>query len=203
MAWSRPSPIVAGPRLDWEIEDAIPFRSAYKDWDESADGRRLTTPRVEVQPGRTVEVAESLWLRADGPGDHEVGWTIYSQSLDHPVRGSFKLVVPGGDPERPAFGRIEGILRYPDIPIVREDDEDEAMDEDDEPLQPAVRPVRDSDPPLSPPDSDAGEDSDVVAKLRAASERWRWEALGLDPAFDGPSSSRVEVRKAKPHDGEN
>lgn len=201
-AWNRPSPVVAAPRLNWEIEDAGLFRSGHKDWDESADGRRLTAPRVEVQPGRTVEVAELLWLRADGPGDHEVGWTIYSQSLDHPVRGSFNLVVPEGSRDRPPFGRIEGILEYPDVPIVRGDDEGEATYEDDEPLQPAARPVRDSDPPLSPPESDAEEDSDVMVKLRAASKRWQWEALGLDPAFDGPSSSRVEVRKAKPHEGE-
>lgn len=202
-AWNRPSPVVAGPRLDWAIKDAVSFRPAHKDWDESAGGRRLTAPKVEVQPGRTVEVAESLWLRADSPGDHEIGWTIYSQSLDHPVRGSFKLVVPEGDPDRPPFGRIEGILRYPDVPIAREDDEGEATDEDDEPLQPTLRPVRVCDPPLSPPDSSAEEDGDVGAKLRAASERWRWEALGLDPAFDGPSSSRVEVHQARLHDRES
>jgi NAD(P)-dependent dehydrogenase (short-subunit alcohol dehydrogenase family) len=33
--------------------------------------------------------------------------------------------------------------------------------------------------------------------LQAAARRWEWEALGLDPALDGPSSNRVRVGPAR------
>lgn len=194
--WGRPSPFVAA-RPQFDLDDFVPSPRSKQEWDESSTSRRLTAPRIDVQPGRTIEVAEPLWLRAHGPGVHEVQWSVYSQSLDHPVRGSFKLVIPQGDSERPPFGRMEGILRFPDAPIVREHDGDEAAAENDE-SRPTVRPVRNSDPPLAPPSSDAErDDGDVLAKIQEASRHWEWEALGLDPELDRPGvSRRVEVRKA-------
>ena len=200
--WRGSYPRISLGGRDFDLDDLVPLRRSQQAWDLSADSRRLTAPGVEVQPGRTIEIAESLWLRARGPGVHEVQWTVYSQSLDHPIHGSLELVVPEGDPQRPPFGRVEGILRFPDVPIVREHDGDETGDEDGESSERAVRSIRDSDPPLAPPNEDVGEDSDVAATLRVASHRWRWEALGLDPALDGPSSGRVEVRQASLHSPE-
>lgn len=198
--WPGPSPVVS-VRRDLNLDSVVSGLRSQDDWDESSDSRRLTAGRYELQPGRTVEVAEPLLLRAKGPGVHEIQWSVYSQSLGHPVRGSFKLVVPEGDPTRPPFGRVEGILRFPDTEIVKDGDEDGAADEGTEPAESAVRPVRSSDPPLTPPASEVEDDEvDVAARLRAASRRWEWEALGLDPEFDGPSSNRVEVREAKPRD---
>lgn len=200
--WRHPYPIVSA-RPQFDLDGLAPSLRSKQGWNESSDSRRLTAPRVEVQPGRTIEIAEPLWLHAHGPGVHEIQWTVYSQSLDHPVRGSFRLVVPEGDQKRPPFGRVEGILRFPDVPVAREHDGDETTDENDEPFEPAVRPIRNGDPPLAPPVSDAEDDgSDVLATIQAASRRWEWEALGLDPALDGPASTRVEVGEASPQSPE-
>jgi hypothetical protein len=201
--WRGPSPVVS-LRPEFDLDAVIPGLRSQHGWDESSDSRRLTAPRVELQPGRTVEIGEPLWLRAKGPGVHEIQWSVYSQSLGHPVRGSFKLVVPEGDPTRPPFGRIAGILRFPDAEIEREDiDADEAAEEGGEPVGSATRPIRSSDPPLAPPASDVKDgEADVLATLRETSRHWEWEALGLDPALDGPSSNRVEVRREDPQDPE-
>jgi hypothetical protein len=192
--WSYPYPIVSAmPQFD--LDDIVPSLHSKQEWNESSNFRRLTAPRVEVQPGRMIEIAEPLWLHAHGSGVHEIQWTVYSQSLDHPVRGSFTLIVPAGDQKRPPFGRVAGILRFPDAPIARESD----RDENDESFEPAVRPIRNSDPPLASPVADTEDDGNaVLATIQAASRRWEWEALGLDPALDGPSSSRVEVGEASP-----
>ena len=201
--WRGPSPMVS-LRPDFDLDAVIPDLRSRHGWDESSDSRRLTAPRVELQPGRTVEIGEPLGLRAKGPGVHDIQWSVYSQSLGHPVRGSFKLVVPEVDPTRPPFGRVAGILRFPDAEVEREDtDADEAADEGGEPVGSATRPIRSSDPPLAPPASDVKDgEADVLATLREASRRWEWEALGLDPALDGPSSNRVEVRREDPQDPE-
>lgn len=197
--WRGPSPMVS-LRPDFDLNAVIPDLRSRHGWDESSDSRRLTAPRVELQPGRTVEIGEPLGLRAKGPGVHEIQWSVYSQSLGHPVRGSFKLVVPEGDPTRPPFGRVAGILRFPDAEVEREDTD---ADEAGEPVGSATRPIRSSDPPLAPPASDVKDgEADVLATLREASRRWEWEALGLDPALDGPSSNRVEVRREDPQDPE-
>jgi len=193
-AWDHSPTVITPLDRGLDIKSIAGLRSPRPEWDESDDGQRLTASRVDLQPGRTVEVAEPLFLRARGHGVHEVNWTIYSQSLDRPLQGTFELVVPRGDSERPPFGRVEGILRFPDIPIVVDDDEAD----DDESTDIAVHPVRVSDPPLNPPCSDDDESDDIATALRAASQRWQWEALGLDPTLDGPASNRVEVRKARP-----
>jgi len=201
--WPGPSPVVSVRRDLGHTFDRVVSGLRSKDgWDESSDRRRLTAPRYELQPGRTVGVAEPLWLRAKGTGVHEILWSVYSQSLSEPVRGLFKLIVPEGDPTRPPFGRVEGILRFPDAEIARGGDEDGDTDEA-KPTESAVRSVRSSDPPLAPPAlsvDDDDDEADVVARLRAASRRWEWEALGLDPEFDGPSSNRAKVSEAKPRD---
>lgn len=195
--WNRPYPIISRPRLD--LDSAIFSHGSKQEWNESTDSRRLTAPRVEVQPGRTIAIGAPLWLRAHGDGVHEIQWTVYSQSLDHPVRGSFKLIVPEGDQKRPPFGRVEGILRFPDAPVAREPNGDEATDEIDKSTEPAVRRIRNSDPPLAPPVSDTdGDGDDALATIQAASRYWEWAALGLDAALDRPASSRVDVGDANP-----
>lgn len=202
--WSGPYPRISpkGPGVD--LNDVIPFRGRRVEWEESATGRRLTAPRIDVQPGRSVEIVAPLWLRARGPGVHEIRWTGYSQSLDHPVRGAFRLEVPEKPSQRPPFGRLEGILRFPDIEIAMEDDETAEVDGDgvdaDGDRAGSVRSIRDSDPPLAPPSREAvdGGQGEALASLRGAVRRWEWEALGLDSALDGPSSARVTVGKAQP-----
>lgn len=203
--WRGPFPQVT-PIAKLGLQDVLPLGGGRRDaWQESADGRRLNAPSLDVQPGRSVEITAPLWLRARGPGVHEIAWTAYSQSLDRPVSGSFQLVVPEGDRQRPPFGRVEGILRFPDVELEIEADEGEreaeAGGDEEKPRQP---PVRSADPPLAPPSEDAeGEGGgDALVVLRQASRRWEWEALGLDPALDGPSSERVQVGEARISRGE-
>jgi hypothetical protein len=171
------------------LDALIPGRRR-KGWEEAAGGRSLTAPKLDVQPGRTVELAEPLLLRARGPGVHEIHWTAYSPSLAYPVSGSFSLVVPENDPQRPPFGRLEGVLRYPDVPVALAGSDG----------QEGSRELRDSDPPLAPPrmKGDAAEE-DVRTKLRGARARREWETLGLDPELDGPSSRRVRIGESSPH----
>lgn len=180
-------------RHEVNLGDIIPLNSSSEDWMESEDGSHLTAPKVDVQPGRTVEIASPLLLRVAGPGVHEVRWTIYGRNL-HPISGSIPMFVPSGDPERPPIGRVDGVLRYPDVPIAIERDESDAAQEDSR-AERAVRQVRDCDPPLTPPNADG--DDHVLADLRAVVSRGKWEALGLDPALDGPSSSRAHVEEAR------
>ncbi|HKI85905.1 MAG TPA: hypothetical protein VKA53_04080 [Thermoanaerobaculia bacterium] len=202
--WSGPYPRITwrGPGVD--LNDIIPSERRRVEWEESATGRRLTAPRIDVQPGRSVEIVAPLWLRARGPGVHEVRWTAYSQSLDHPVRGAFRLEVPEEPPQRPPFGRLEGVLRFPDIEIAMGDDEAAEVDGDRADANgdraESARSIRDSDPPLAPPSEEAvdGGQGEALASLRGAVRRWEWEALGLDPALDCPSSTRVTVGRAQP-----
>lgn len=203
--WNGSYPRIAPLRAGLDLDDIVPFGRRRAEWEESAAGRRLTAPSVDVQPGRSIEIVAPLWLRARGAGVHEVRWTAYSQSLDHPVRGGFHLEVPEGDAQRPPFGRLEGILRFPDIEIAMEEEaaaaesDGEEADADDDRVSPTVRPIRDSDPPLVPPSPGTADrkEGEALAGLRDAARRWEWEALGLDPALDGPSSARVKVGKAR------
>lgn len=192
-------PSYVRPALEYAIssDDLVLAPRPQETWDDSRDGRRLEAPRVDLQPDRTVEIAEPLSLRARGPGVHEVRWIVYSHSLNGPVRGSFVLVVPEGDPQRPPFGRLEGILRYPDAPIATKDDEGDESAGGEEPVT-GVRRIRVDDPPLASPPAPAGADGGIRAKLQAAVRHGEWRALGLNPALDGPSSDRTRVEEARP-----
>jgi hypothetical protein len=181
-------------------------------WTPIDDGGRLEAAIGDVQAGRSLALGDALLIRVVGPGRHEVGWTVFSKSLRRATTGTLVLDLPS-DPDRPAFGRVHGILTFPDVPIVDDelDDDDAGEDEDEEDMfgdkHVARREVRSADPP-GPPSSpeaadDAGDDGDggeqidssvnsVMRRLNEAAAWWEWRAFGLDPAHDGPD--RVEVR---------
>jgi hypothetical protein len=139
------------------------------------DGRRLEANVGDVHPDRCVTVDESLLLRASGIGRHTVKWTAYSKSARKAASGTLVLEVPP-DPQRPAFGRLQGIMSYPDVPLVEGKGE-------------IVKQVRESDPPARP---DAGSaSSGGLEHLREARAFLEWRTLGLDPADDGPDRSTV------------
>jgi hypothetical protein len=203
---SAPSPIGVLP--------PVLFRRP-ETWMAVENGRRLEAAIGDVQAGRPLALGDALLIRVARPGRHEVGWTVFSKSLPRPTTGTLVLDLPA-DPDRPAFGRLHGILTFPDVPIV--DDElaadDAGEDEDGEDIfgqtRVARREVRSADPPGPPSSSertdDAGDDGDrgeqndratnaVLLRLNDAAAWWEWRALGLDPAHDGPE--RVEVRRAE------
>jgi hypothetical protein len=159
-----PSPL---PKSAWRITDGR---------------RRLEAAVGGVHSGRSVDVGEPLLLLADCAGQHEVHWTAYTKSARRAVEGTITLVVPPSQPDRPSFGRLHGVVSYPDVPIVDHDGE-------------AVHPLRVVDPPLQPPVAEAS--SDVLSALEQMGALREWNALGLDPAADGPDCS-VVVRAVRP-----
>jgi len=140
----------------------------------------LETAAGQVHAGRSIDVGESLLVLADRAGRHEIRWTAYTKSARKATHGTITLVVPRNS-DRPAFGRMHGIVSFPDVPIVVDDGE-------------VVHAVRVADPPLSPPTGDGT--GDVFDELRRAHAYWEWDAFGLDPVSDGPGRS-VVVRSAE------
>jgi hypothetical protein len=140
------------------------------------DGNCMEASLDEVHAGRSVGVGEPLLLLADGEGQHEVGWTVYTKSARRPARGTFWLMVPP-DTDRPAFGRLHGITSYPDAPLVDDDGE-------------VVHHVRATDPPPRPPAGQEG--GDLKARLRQVAPLMEWHALGLDPAADSAHGALPE-----------
>lgn len=170
------------PLLDLSVGQPIeiPLSLRNPTWSGIEHGDRLEASAGDIHPDRQVSVGEPLFLRAAGPGAHVIGWTVYTKSARKPETGTILLEVPS-DPARPAFGRLHGITRYSDVPLV--DGEGEA-----------IHPVRDCDPPARPEPGE--EDDSPFATLREAYALARWRLLGVDPADDGPE--RVDVRRAEP-----
>jgi hypothetical protein len=178
-------PLLRGPLVPLTVP-ALPFippspppKSAWR----ITDGRRRLEAVVGgVHCGRSVDVGEPLLLLADCAGQHEIHWTAYTKSARRAAEGTITLVVPPSQPDRPPFGRLHGIVSYPDVPIVDHDGG-------------TVHPLRVVDPPLQPPVAEAS--SDVLSALEQMGALRGWNALGLDPATDGPDCS-VVVRAARP-----
>jgi hypothetical protein len=157
----------------------IPLSLRNPTWSGIEDGDRLEASAGDIHPDRQVSVGDPLFLRAAGPGEHVIGWTVYTKSARKPETGTILLEVPS-DPARPAFGRLHGVTSFPDVPLVDEEGE-------------VVHPVRDGDPPARPEPEEEGDGP--LATLRGANALAKWRLLGLDPADDGPE--RVDVRKAE------
>jgi hypothetical protein len=157
----------------------IPLSLRNPTWSGIEDGERLEAAAGDIHPDRQVNVGEPLFFCAAGPGQHAIGWTAYTKSARKSATGTIVLEVPT-DSAQPAFGRLHGIISYPDVPLIDDDGE-------------VIHPVRDCDPPVRP---ESGQGDGPVAMLREANSRARWRLLGLDPSDDGPE--RVDVRKAEP-----
>ena len=187
---------------------------APETWTAVDDGRRLECTIGDVQAGRSLALGDPLLIRVARPGRHEVGWAIYSKSLRRATTGTLVLDLPA-DRDRPAFGRLHGILTFPDVPIVDEELDDDADEDGEEEVvfpdkRVARREVRSADPPEKPSSSEAADNTgddvtrpaqgdsrlnSITRRLNDAAAWWEWQALGLDPAHDGPN--RMEVGRAE------
>jgi hypothetical protein len=145
-------------------------------WRISGDGRRVSANLGNVHHDAKVELPEPLMLRVPRPGRHSLAWTARTRNGRRHCTGSLGLVVPPGV-ERPAFTRLEGVTRYPDVPFVDEDAE-------------VVTAARISDPPTEPPTSPKGDD--VLDQLAHMGESRTWHALGLGEDGDDMYEVRVE-----------
>jgi hypothetical protein len=105
------------PDLARAIVDPVTLPWHETTWELSEDGRRLETSVGDIHPGRSVTIGERVFLRAAGPGPHTVHWTTYTKSARRPAAGTFILEIPP-DVSRPAFGRLAGLISYPDIPLI-------------------------------------------------------------------------------------
>lgn len=180
--WNFPSSISPSANL---ADLASRVLSSAPDWKPVAAGRQLEAQPGEVHAGRSVPIREPLLVRLPRAGQHELRWTVYNTTARRPADGTLALDLredPGG---RPAFGRLHGVLSYPDVPVVKDDGH-------------LLHDVRTGDPP-APPDAEtagsentATETDAVMRRLHEAHAWWQWQALGLDPAKDGPE--RVDIR---------
>lgn len=171
-AFARVSPIDVSS-LAWTPNSVL---NPTSEWRERDNGRVLEVSAGDVHASRSVALGDSLLVRADGAGKHELRWTVYTNSARQPTIGTLTLIV-SPDAARPAFGRLRGITSYPDVPL--RDDEGEI-----------VHDVRTADPPRRPEPQDERDEAtspkDVVWRLRDRRAEMEWHALGLDPANDGP-----------------
>jgi hypothetical protein len=175
--WSRTPLITSVRRAD---VPPIAFRRDAG-WKITDDQRHLEATVGEAHSGRSVKLVEPPLLLVDGAGRHDIAWTAYTKSARRAAHGTLTLLVPASM-ERPAFGRLHGVTKYPDVPIIDDGGE-------------IIHSIRATDPPLRPA---AVEDVDGVVKgLREARALWEWNALGLDPSTDGPDRS-VVVGEAEP-----
>ena len=179
-SWLHEAGVVplAKPIFPWSVpQTPLPKRA----WRNAEDGRHLEVAVGEVHSGRSVSVGEPLLLLADRTGQHEIHWTASYQERsagcrgnDHPLRSA--------QPTRPTG--IRPPARHRELP-----------GRADRRRRRVIHPVRVVDPPLQPP---AIEDSsDVLGSIQQAVAFREWNALGLDPAADGPDRSEV-VRAARP-----
>ena len=120
--WLRPP--LPGRALSLPIVPFTPFSPAGKSaWKSTSGGQCLEASVGGVHCGRSIDVGKPLLLSADCSGEHEIGWTAYTTSARRAAKGTITLVVPPGQPNRPAIGRLYGVTSYPDVPIVDSDDE--------------------------------------------------------------------------------
>lgn len=173
-----------------DIPRPIPW--ALPNLDTALAPLRTVTPRIRWNKERTQarisagslymgrsEILDPIQLQASEPGSHHIACAIYSKSLAAPVEAAIELFVPHAVPNRPAFGRIGGILEYPDVDLV-----DESGDLKHE--------ARTSDPPVDPPPPAEREGESVLGTIGDFFALSSWQALGLDPQGDlGASDARI------------
>ncbi len=161
-------------------------------WTTNPAGQTLTD-LGDVHRDQVAYAPGDIVLRASQVGDHTIGWKLLTKSASKVTTGSFVFHVPAGDEDRPAFGRMAGVLEYPDV-VIR-DVPASPWREDGEPvdLQP-----RTDDPPLEPPEiPEHGPGVDTVDRIIGRRGVMDWMGLGLDPANDGPTSVYVSVGPAE------
>ena len=135
-------------------------------WSFSKDKRRVEAELGDLHHGRTRELQDTVLLRAAEPGSYELRWTMYAKNSRRHCTGTITLVARP-TPPRPAFGTMDAIRRYPDVPFV--DDLGE------------VAAARADDPPTEPPPAPTGDG--LAGRLQAMAASREWRMLGFDDSF--------------------
>ena len=153
---------VVGP----EVLSPLFGRLGQSIWKISTDERRIEASLGNVHHGRTRELGEALLVRTAGTGDYELRWTMFATNSRRHCKGTLTLVVPP-TPARPAFGTMEAIRRFPDVPVVDGD---------------VIVPARTDDPPIEPPGPAAGTGLDDRMAALSASRDWHGLGFGDESA---------------------
>jgi hypothetical protein len=160
------------PDLSGLLKPARQRQRLRQVWSERDAGSFVSADVGEVYVGGTEEIDEELVLQVV---EREVtlGWRLFFK--DGSRRGTLTMRRP--EPRRPvpAFGRLAGLLRYPDVTIRNDDGE-------------IVHTKRTSDPPLTAPTSCDERSHDLSDRLHAIGAFTQWQELGLDPNHDGESA---------------
>lgn len=172
-SWRRNDSLVGRNLLDGLLGPSIEGPAG---WRTASDGA-LEFQIKELHGDRRIALPD-LHVRADGDGPFEVSWAIFTKSARSPVRGQIVLQPPPADQDVPAFGRLGGIIRFPDAPI-----RIDRAETDETPGTIDVDP-REEDPPLAPPPEPAS--SSVIERFQSAMQYSEWLDLGLDPQHDAP-----------------
>lgn len=150
-------------------------------WAVTRDGRQVELALSDIQAGRTAEIEPRLRLRAPSQGRFALDWRLLTSSGGRHCEGTLFLLVPTAEDRLP-FKRLEGILKFPDVPIL-----DGAGD--------VVRPVRTEDPAQSPPAATTTRDAPLLERMADVAALNAWQELGLGDDVD-ETDEVVRVRRA-------
>ncbi len=163
LAYRRIEPLAASPQIKKLLAPLREFqRSAWADRNGGSD---VWTEVGDVYVGGSEEINEELILQFTEP-TVTLQWRLLFK--DGSTRGSLTLRRPEPRATVPAFGRIAGLLSYPDVAITDDDGE-------------IVHAKRMSEPPLAAPSSRDDPSNDLLGRLRMITAVNEWEELGLDP----------------------
>lgn len=144
----------------------MPLPARLSKWQVRNSGRTIERTIGNVHHDAILDLDEPLLLMLPTSGTFEVAWTLRARNGRRHCAGTLTLEVPV-PPERPAFKRLEGVRRYPDVPFV---DDDGAT----------VLGPRTTDPPTEPPSASTSED--IADRIGASVARRDWLALGFEIA---------------------
>ena len=149
---------------------ASPVEPARSAWTSPKGGMEILADVGDVYVGDSEQISEPVIVQLSEP-TVTLTWRLLFRD------GTREGTVTLRQPERPrspgpAFGRLAGVLAYPDVAIV---DEDDAI----------VHTKRQTNPPLTAPVGHHDPSENLLDRMRDVAAFNEWSQLGLDPAGDG------------------
>lgn len=132
------------------------------EWEISRDRRTATFDVTRVHGGELAELPQGLYVLVRNHGTQVVSWTMSATDGPGAKEGEMQLSCPAPT-TRPAETRLAGILRYPDVDLMGEDDGE-------------IQLARREDPPRVVPPVDS---HDAMSRLRLTAKRNELASLGL------------------------
>jgi hypothetical protein len=138
-------------------------------WTIDKTGHEARASLGSVHHGSFVPVPGTVFIRAPSTGRFEITWTLFAKNSRRHATGVLALDIPELA-SGPAFKRLQGIMTFPDVPLVKDDGE-------------VLLAGRTEDPPTSPPDRtdlpDATGEDALIVHLRERRRLLEWQCLGI------------------------